>query len=314
MHEDIYLQPGVPDPRLPDETVLAIARKYIPRAQTVTEVDESGGEARAYVIDNIYVLKVQRPHRLRPRTSLEKEVFFLKELATDQRITVPEVLGYGREEPYIEYILLTRMPGRAFRRLKLEGPARKEVLRALGQTLRLIHSLDQESLMESNHFPGDQTFEEFKFRLKELFADSVALINNQIAEKKLNWFLKTSPSEFAGEALAGLPEEGERVALHSNPGPEHTFIDPSANTFTGLIDFGDAYISHPALDLRRWRHPLDRMALLEGYVSLKPVSESFLKTWRVVMILADLASLASATDPQLKQALEEDLEARMAEK
>src|SRR5438067_742025 len=73
--------------------------------------------------------------------------------------------------------------------------------------------------------------------------------------------LPVAPAEVARRALAALPPSDVRVALHSNPAPEHTFVDPASGAYTGTIDFGDAYISHPALDLRRWRDPADREAL-----------------------------------------------------
>jgi hygromycin-B 7''-O-kinase len=60
-----------------------------------------------------------------------------------------------------------------------------------------------------------------------------------------------------------------------------------------LIDFGDAYISHPALDLWRWRLPDDRVAVFEGYTAEEQVSDAFLATWQVVGILADMAVIAS---------------------
>jgi len=68
----VYLQPGAADPVLSPATVLALARRHLPAAAAVTGVDESGGEARAYLVDDDVVVKTQRPHRLRPRTSLAK--------------------------------------------------------------------------------------------------------------------------------------------------------------------------------------------------------------------------------------------------
>jgi Ser/Thr protein kinase RdoA (MazF antagonist) len=314
MPKDVYLQPEAADPILADEIVLAIARKFVPGDKSVTGIDESGGEARTYSIDQDSVLKVQRPHRLRPRTNLEKEVFFLSQLAIDQRISVPKVLGYGREEPNIEYILMSRMLGQPFRRLRLEGEARNKALHALGQTLALIHQFDQTTFSKSKLFLGDQTFEDFKARLTELFNETMPLIEKRIAERVLDWQLKISPKQLAQEVIANLPNSEERVVLHSNPGPEHTFINPTNSTFAGLIDFGDAYISHPALDLRRWSFPEDRAALLEGYVSLSPVSENFLKTWQLVMILTDLTVLAKSSLTELIHAVQVDLQTKWVEK
>ncbi len=79
-----------------------------------------------------------------------------------------------------------------------------------------------------------------------------------------------------------------------------------------MIDFGDAFISHPALDLRRWPHPHDRTAIMEGYCSAAPVNGSFLQTWQVVMVLANLAVLARSSEPELMLAEQEDLEAKLA--
>jgi aminoglycoside phosphotransferase (APT) family kinase protein len=51
--------------------------------------------------------------------------------------------------------------------------------------------------------------------------------------------------------LARITHVDRWVPVHSNPGPEHTFVTPDGS-FSGLIDFGDAYVGHPINDLRRW--------------------------------------------------------------
>jgi hypothetical protein len=86
--------------------------------------------------------------------------------------------------------------------------------------------------------------------------------------------------------LGVAPGVGRRVPLHSNPGPEHVFVDPSSRTLSGLIDFGDAYISHPSLDLRRWTSPEDCAALLEGYGAETDVDDAFRLVLRVGHIVA----------------------------
>jgi hypothetical protein len=63
---DVYSQPHAADPVLEERTVLDIVRGHGVHCSAVTRVDETGGEARAYVLDDNIVLKVQRPHRLAP--------------------------------------------------------------------------------------------------------------------------------------------------------------------------------------------------------------------------------------------------------
>jgi hypothetical protein len=75
---DTYSQPDAPDPVLADDRVLELVRRHAGSARKVTFIDESGGEARAYMCDDDLVLKTQRPQQLRPRTSLEKEAFILR--------------------------------------------------------------------------------------------------------------------------------------------------------------------------------------------------------------------------------------------
>jgi aminoglycoside phosphotransferase (APT) family kinase protein len=289
MPKDIYLQPDVPDPVLTDAVVLDVVRRHVPDACVVTSVDESGGEARSYLVDNGIVLKTQRPHRLRPRTSLAKETTFLQHLAPFPAIPVPRVLGYGQAHG-IEYLCMTRMPGDAMIRLRITGPARANVLHSLGQVLREIHAVPQEPLLASGLFPGDHTADDLRARLAEAFDDVLLLFQRA----GIVWSLDRAPEAVAETALAALPATTSFVALHSNPGPEHTFADPETHRYTGTIDFGDAYISHPALDLRRWKDPADREALLEGYLAAGPVDDVFMAVWRVSQVWADMAAIATA--------------------
>ncbi len=271
-------EPHPLDPVLSEETVLSLARRHAPGATAVTTVDESGGEARTYMIDDDVVLNTQRPHRVRPRTSLEKYAFFLDQLADHPEIVVPRKLGYGREGG-VEYLCMTRIPGTAILNNPVEGPDRQEVLRTLGRTLGRIHQIPQGPFHESGLFPETSP--------EAAFADAVDAIHNA----GVDWTLSSSPQDVADRALAILPPSDQTAALHSNPGPIHVFVDPETSRFSGLIDFGDAYISHPALDMRMWGQEQDRAALLEGYSEQGGVDDAFLTTSRVGLVLSAMSSI-----------------------
>jgi hygromycin-B 7''-O-kinase len=294
---DMYGQPNATDPVLDERAVLGIVRRHGVRCAAVTSIDETGGEARAYVLDDNFVLKVQRPHRLRPRTSLEKEAFFLDQLAAYPDIAVPHVLGYGRHGN-IEYIVMTRMPGVPALTVTLTGGHRMAVLHQLGRTLRRLHSMPQTPFYGSALLPGSRTREEFVEHTSANLAHAVQVIG---ATPNL-WQLHVSPADLASRVLAVLPASIDLVALHSNPGPVHTFVHPDTLDFVGLIDFGDAYISHPALDWR-WPTHADRVALLQGYCDQAPVTDEFVAAWRAALVLSDMSALA--TRPETRpQALE----------
>lgn len=310
MPRHVYLQPDAADPVLPPETVLALARRHEPDAQQVQAVEESGGEARTYFIDDALILKVQRPPQLRPLTSLAKEVFFLRQLDAlpdGRRVSVPCVIGHGRAEQSIEYTLLSRMPGCALRRTSLTPSARRTTLTELGRTLRRIHALPLEPFIESGIVPGDLTFMDTMTRIAEPLLDRA----REARERGLAWTFPLSIEQIAGRALSSLPNTRERAALHSNPFEEHTFVDPELGVFTGLIDFGDAYISHPALEIRRWNRPSDRDAILAGYQEEGRVSDDWLAVWRALMIIADVDTMLRV--PARADAARQDLGALLAE-
>ena len=302
---EVYSQPDAPDPVLDSKTVLRLARRHYASAKAVTSVDETGGEARTYGIDDKYIFKTQRPHRLRPSTSLKKEAFFLTQLASGApELSVPRVLGYGQEES-IEYTLMTRVPGKAFRHFTVEGESRRSVLRDLGRTLRQIHSLDLAPFEDSGLFPGDKNPSDVRDRIENSGRLSVKTLS---AEKDV-WTLDITPDAVANRVFAGLTVDDIRASLHSNPGPEHVFIDPATLKFQGVIDFGDAYISHPAFDLRRWTTTADHSALMEGYGA---EDNAFERTWRAISIGGMLATIARW--PERRQQAMESLRSLLAEK
>jgi hygromycin-B 7''-O-kinase len=273
--------PDPRDPVLDSGRVLALARRHLPSAQAVVGVDESGGEARTYAIDDGFIFKTQRPHRVRARTSLAKETLHLQQLARCvPQVSVPRVLGYGKESD-VEYILMTRMPGMALRYADVTGDARSKLLYELGSALRQMHSLPLEPLRSSGLFPADSDASDMRARLQSLLQRAV----EQAASARDEWTLDQSPEEVAALVSGGMASVHEApVALHSNPGTEHVFVDPRTLQLSGVIDFGDAYISHPALDMRRWAAAQDRHDLISGYAAEGALSATFEVNWRLISV------------------------------
>jgi aminoglycoside phosphotransferase len=232
--------------------------------------------------DDDVVLKVQRPQQLRPRTSLEKEAFILHELERDQSIRVPRALGYGRDGS-VEYLVLSRVPGVALKDSSLQGEPRVEVLLALGATLRRIHDVDQAAMARSTLIPSDRDPGDLAARLTEIFEEFRADLDAQSRTLE-----SIDLDAVEQQCLSALPSDGPIVTLHSNPGAEHCFVDSVTGAFSGLIDFGDAYRSHPALDVRSWRSPTDSRHMLTGYASSAPLPSGFDDVWRAGIVSTEL--------------------------
>lgn len=297
--EDVYYQPGAPDPVLDEEVVAEIAQRHASDAGRLLFVDESGGEARVYVLAGDVVVKTQRPHRLRTRTSLAKEALFLRELDRQVRLPVPRVLGHG-EVHGTEYLCITRVEGIAIERADLTPETRRPALREVGRALRTIHGIDQSALAASELVPGDRSSRDLRTRISNAFARLHAALqhDDRLADV-------VDVPKVAADRLDRTPEDVDPVTLHSNP-RLNTLVDPDSGAFTGIIDFGDSYRSHPAFDLRPWLPEGDGEAVLEGYSSAAPLPAGFEDVWRTVLIIEELGdAVRGRRDPaELRDALD----------
>lgn len=272
--KDVYLQPDVQDEVWSDTLILELVREFVPSAQKVMGIDETGGEARTYAIDDNIILKTQRPHRLRPRTSLEKEIFILRQLEKHSDISVPRVLGYTKRNNLIECTIMTRMPGDAIIRTEMNENELASALEIHGKMLKKLHSINQKPFLESGLFPNDDTSD----NVKQRFLYRLNLILDTIAKDVKQTELEHG-RKLGTEIISQIPDKLALVALHSNPYKEHTFIKTD-KTYSGIIDFGDAYISHPVNDMRRWSFK-ERRHLLNGYISIGTVSDDFMPMWNI---------------------------------
>jgi len=118
---DRYSQPHAADPVLDERTVLNMVRCHGVRGSAVSSIDETGGEARVVnVIDDSLVVKVPRPRRLRPRTSLEIDFgdAYFGHPALDWRWPTHEdhlalLQGYGDDAPLTDEFMAAWRSGLA---------------------------------------------------------------------------------------------------------------------------------------------------------------------------------------------------------
>jgi hygromycin-B 7''-O-kinase len=300
---DVYSQPDAPDPVLPTELVWELAEAHLPpgvRLAAGMEVDESGGEARVYLFDRAdavggIAVKTQRPHRLRPRTSLAKEAALLAALAGPLAGRIPALYGYDAVDTDagpVEFIAMSRIPGRAVVTRGVPESAPAGLVWELAGVLRVVHGLDVGELRSAGTLPTVDDAAALRARLEPNFADLV----EHMAGRPDRWPLEVPPDRVVERTLAALPArlDAPPVPLHSNPGPTHVLTD-DAGAFTGLIDFGDAYAAHPALDLRSWPNPADRIRLREAYLDGRAPGAEWDAVWTVAMIYADLSALTGPT-------------------
>jgi hygromycin-B 7''-O-kinase len=235
---DVYSQPEAPDPVLPAALVLRLARRHLPDdvlRDGAVEVDESGGEARAYLFDGApldgrgrgqaggdggVVVKTQRPHRLRPRTSLAKEAALLTALADPLAGRIPRLYGYDcvdTDAGSVEFIVMSRIPGGAAGRSEVPPPAKRELLAEVAAVLRIVHALDAGGLGAAGPLPVDEGQAGLRARLEPNFAD----LAEHLSDRPERWPLDVPPERVAERALAALPRQLAQppVALPPTPVP-----------------------------------------------------------------------------------------------
>jgi aminoglycoside phosphotransferase (APT) family kinase protein len=243
---------------------------------------------------------------VRPRTSLAKEAYLLDALAETVHPYLPRLLGYGRTDTAhgeVEYLCLSRVPGVPAGRTPLAGEARTRLMTELAVLLRRLHS----TTIDDDRVPRDPDWAALRRRLEFDFAD----VADGMPRHPPAWPLPLTMRELRRRALAALPCTGpwRPVLLHANPGPPHVFVEDQR--LSGLIDFGDAYVGHPALDLHRWPDPADRGELRDHYRGGLPAGDCFDRVWTVAMILADVKEVSRGS--ALARAAAADLVRRVDE-
>ena len=186
------------------------------------------------------------------------------------------------------------MSGKALKLVNTEKDKRNALLFELGQMLFYIHDLpDENEMTNSKLFPIDEDIESLKLR----FLNPIQECAEVLSTKNTKWNLSVSPVDIAKKASDNF-NFNVSCTLHSNPGPTHTFVDPENQKLTGIIDFGDAYISHPSNDLRRFPDPKDRSILFKGYNSLKKVDDDFMSVWIINQLITDFNNINNNNEYQ----------------
>jgi len=168
---------------------------------------------------------------------------------------------------------------------ELSAKQRSAMLLEHGKAIAMLHSLPQEPFLQSGLFPNDEDAAGLKERYRTRFEAMLGRLGDT------SDYEKDAARELMMEILADLTEVDRMVALHSNPYIEHTFVKAD-KSYSGIIDFGDSYISHPVNDMRRW-NSADRRELLQGYLHGSLMNETFATIWDIAWSLDALTSMLS---------------------
>ncbi|MFF0455092.1 phosphotransferase family protein [Nocardia africana] len=185
----------------------------------------SGGwDTVATLVDDRWVER--RPRRPEVAAQLLRETRLLPWLAAQLplRVPVPRVAG---ENPLV--VRHAMIPGRA-----LETPCAEQGF-VVGRFLRALHDCPPTAAIEHGSAPSEQTRRDRNATFEQFRADVVPLLPS--AHRPAALALLDAPRDFPADTV-----------VHGDIGPEHILVD-DAGRITGVIDFGDAQLGDPAIDL-----------------------------------------------------------------
>ena len=148
----------------------------------------------------------------------------------------------------------------------------------LGTELRKIHDMDLRPFLETGLFPHDD-IKDLTERLQRRYQYAIQK-KEGLSQEKISIELTALNND-----LNNIHNSDDYVVLHANPYIPHVYVNERTHKYTGIIDFGDAYIGHPIFDMWYWKVKSRKM-LLTGYVSKKPVSDSFNKIFDIVNLIS----------------------------
>jgi aminoglycoside phosphotransferase (APT) family kinase protein len=203
----------------------------------VTSVVPVGGglDNTAYEVNAELIVRFRRDQ---DADRLDREVRLLAAVAAALPVAVPQPVFADAQHACLAY---RRLPGTPLLDLPLPRAAEHltPIVTALRAFLAALHALPVSQLAELVDV-DDQPSGDW---LREA-ADTYPLVADRIPQ----------PHRRAVETfLAAVPPEGGYTPTfcHNDLGIEHVLVDPADRTVTGVIDWSDAAIADPAVDLGR---------------------------------------------------------------
>jgi aminoglycoside phosphotransferase (APT) family kinase protein len=236
-------RPWAPEVQVPPELAAALIESQCPWLAPVTlDLMGEGWDNVAYLVNREWVFRF--PRRTIAVPLLETEGRVLPSLAPRLPYPIPTPVWFGRPDdsykwPFLGY---RRLEGHVVSDANLDEPARAALAEPLARFLRGMHDVP---LAEAQAWgaPPDLVGYLDTARFERLVRPALAdLVTRGIIDDASPWL------DILAAGLAALPLTTPVALVHGDFYSRHILVD-GAGRMTGVIDFGDMHIDHPALDL-----------------------------------------------------------------
>ena len=199
-----------------------------------------GWDNAVYAVNDLYLFRF--PRRELVLEVLDNAVRIMPQLAPELPIPVPMPQFIGEASPEYPYPFFgyRKMTGQSATELRLPDPARAVLAEPLGQFLKTLHS--QIELAEDCDIPVDPYNKAKPSRILERLSK---------AYKATHHRFNTTQHDAFDRIISETPQDISvpYVLTHGDFYSRHLLIDTQTHAWTGVIDWDDIHVGHPALDL-----------------------------------------------------------------
>lgn len=281
---------------------IALAEKLIQMQFSNLEVKKiayfgAGWDNTAFLVNDQYIFRF--PRRKVAVALLEREVKLLPFLAEKLPLKIPKPVFVGEASAFYPCLFsgYKILEGISASELTLDSAARAQNTEALANFLRVLHSIElpsnllSEAIIENRANPH-------KLVPKTLEALVMLEEHQYVFGKKLEIYLENFPVSL---------QDNTRHLIHGDFYPKHILLNIE-NKVCGVIDWGDAEINHPALDLAiAFQFLPERQHEKFRQIYHLPISEASWELARLRALYSTMTLIHYATDvgdqPLLKDSL-----------
>ena len=206
------------------------------------ELMGEGWDNTAFLVNGEWVFRFPRRTIAVPLLETERRV--LPSLAPRLPYPIPTPVWFGHPDatykwPFLGY---RRLDGRVASDVDLSDDARAALAAPLARFLRALHDVP---LADAQAWGAPHGVFEYLdgARLERLARPALAdLVTRRVLDDAAPWL------DVVDAGLAALPLDGPQSIVHGDCYSRHILVDDSGR-MSGVIDFGDLHLDHPAVDL-----------------------------------------------------------------
>ncbi|QSO53354.1 phosphotransferase [Alicyclobacillus curvatus] len=206
------------------------------------ELLDAGWDNFVFIVNQIYVFRF--PRRKIAVELIEMENQLLPWLAPQLPVMIPNPRFMGGQSSLYPFSGYLKIDGIVPYRVHLTDEQRTKAAHPLARFLRALHTLDTEQAIAHRIAASDTIF---RLDTKKRIPQLVERINEA---RKKGLIRETGPMLAFLEDLTDMPlrTAHRRTVVHGDLNFRNFLITKNGD-LTGVIDWGDAHIGHPAVDL-----------------------------------------------------------------